>query len=243
MDYGILFYLLILIVAALYSSVGHGGASGYLAIMAIFAVSPDNMRASALMLNLFVSAISFYAFYRGGFFRMRLLWPFILLSVPMSFIGARVAIEPSVYRVILGIFLILAVFRMIFTTKASVTLRPVHIPLALFLGALLGFFSGLIGIGGGIILSPILLLLRWASIKETAAVSAIFILLNSASGIVGLASAGALNPVNDIYLMIAAGISGSIAGSWLGRAKLTPAKLTYLLAGVLLFASFKLIYL
>ena len=102
MEYGLIFYLLIFIIAVLYSSVGHGGASGYLAIMAIFAVSPETMRASALILNLFVSAISFYSFYRGGFFRFRLLWPFILLSVPISFIGARVAIDPYLYRIILG---------------------------------------------------------------------------------------------------------------------------------------------
>jgi uncharacterized protein len=243
MEYGLIFYLLIFIIAALYSAVGHGGASGYLAIMAIFAVSPENMRASALILNLFVSAISFYSFYRGGFFRFRLLWPFILLSIPMSFIGARVTIEPSVYRVILGTFLILAVVRMLLSAKDSVVIRPLNVPLALTLGAVLGFFSGLIGIGGGIILSPVLLLLRWATIKETAAVSAIFILLNSASGIAGLATSGGLNPVNEIYMMIAAGIAGSFTGSWAGRAKLTPVKLTFLLSGVLLFASFKLFYL
>lgn len=242
MDYGLIFYLLIFIIAALYSTVGHGGASGYLAIMAIFAVSPENMRASALILNLFVSAISFYSFYRGGFFRFRLLWPFILLSIPMSFIGARVEIDPSAYRIILGIFLILAVFRMLFSVKASIFISPLNVPLALVLGAALGFFSGLIGIGGGIILSPILLLFRWATIKETAAVSAIFILLNSASGITGLASSGGLNPVNEIYLMIAAGITGGLAGSWLGKAKLTPVKLTYMLTGVLLFASIKLFF-
>jgi len=243
MDYGLIFYLLIFIIAALYSAVGHGGASGYLAIMAIFAVSPENMRASALILNLFVSAISFYSYHRGGFFRFRLLWPFILLSIPMSFIGARIAIEPSVYRIILGAFLILAVVRMLISARAYVIIRPLNVPLALALGAVLGFFSGLIGIGGGIILSPMLLLLRWASIKETAAVSAIFILLNSASGIAGLTSSSGLNPVNEIYTMIVAGIAGSFTGSWAGRAKLTPVKLTYLLAGVLLFASFKLFYL
>jgi len=197
MEYGIVFYFLIFIIAALYSSVGHGGAR----------------RASALILNLFVSAISFYAYYRGGYFRLKLLWPFILLSVPMSFIGARVSVDPAVYRIILAVFLVLAVFRMLFSARDSVHIRPVNIPLGVGLGAVL------------------------------AAVSAIFIFLNSASGIAGLASSGGLNPVNEIYLMLAAGITGSFAGSWIGQAKLTPLKLTYLLAGVLLFASYKLIYL
>jgi hypothetical protein len=243
MEYGLIFYLLIFFIAALYSSVGHGGASGYLAIMAIFSVAPDHMRASALVLNLFVAAISFYTYYRGGFFRIKLLWPFVLLSVPMSFLGARMAIDPSVYRIILGIFLVIAVLRMLITAGSAQPVCPLNMPVAVILGAVLGFFSGLIGIGGGIILSPVLLILRWATIKETAAVSALFILLNSASGIMGLVSSGGFHPVAEIHLMIAAGIAGSFSGAWVGRARATPRSLTYLLAGVLLFASFKLFYL
>ncbi|WP_372933463.1 sulfite exporter TauE/SafE family protein [Mariniphaga sediminis] len=242
MEYGIVFYALIFVTAILYSSVGHGGASGYLAIMAIFAVSPENMRASALILNLFVAGISFYSYYRGGFFRLKLLLPFIVLSVPMSFLGARLQINPSTYKIILGIFLLIAITRMLFAARKPVDTKPINIPLALAIGAFLGFFSGLIGIGGGIILSPILLLLRWATIKETAAVSAIFIFLNSASGIAGLVSRGGMNPVAEIYILIALGIGGSLIGSHMGRARLTSLKLTYLLAAVLLFASFKLFY-
>lgn len=242
MEYGILFFVLIFIIAILYSSVGHGGASGYLAIMALFAVSPEYMRASALILNLFVAGISFYSYYRGGFFRLKLLLPFIVLSIPMSFIGARIEINPTTYKIILGIFLLIAIARMLFTAGKPENTRPVNIPFALAIGAFLGFFSGMIGIGGGIILSPFLLLLRWATIKETAAISAIFIFLNSAAGISGLASKGNLNPVPEIYLLIALGIAGSLIGSHLGRVKLTSVRLTYLLAAVLLFASFKLFY-
>jgi uncharacterized protein len=104
MEFGIIFYTLIFFTAILYSSVGHGGASGYLAIMAIFAVSPESMRSSALILNLFVAGISFYSYFRGGYFRPRLILPFILFSVPMSFLGARIEIDPHIYRIILGIF-------------------------------------------------------------------------------------------------------------------------------------------
>src|SRR5690606_38277561 len=104
MEFGVIFYILIFVTAVLYSSVGHGGASGYLAIMALFAVSPENMRASALILNLFVAGISFYSYYKGGFFRLKILLPFILLSIPMSFLGARLQINPDVYKMILGIF-------------------------------------------------------------------------------------------------------------------------------------------
>ncbi len=242
MEFGIVFYALIFITAVLYSSVGHGGASGYLAIMAIFSVTPENMRASALILNLFVAGISFYSYHRGGYFRPKLLLPFIILSVPLSFLGARLEINPATYKVILGIFLLIAITRMLFTARRPEIIRPVNVTLAVAVGAVLGFFSGMIGIGGGIILSPLLLLFHWANIKETAAVSAVFIVLNSASGLIGLATSGGLHPVSNIYLLIATGVTGSILGAWIGREKFSYANLTYLLATVLLFASFKLFY-
>jgi uncharacterized protein len=242
MEYGIVFYALIFLTAVLYSSVGHGGASGYLAIMAIFAVSPESMRSSALILNLFVAGISFYSYFRGGYFRPRLILPFLLFSIPLSFLGARIDIDPRIYRIILGIFLLLAIIRMLVTVKNSGNIRLVNVPVALMTGAVMGFFSGLIGIGGGIILSPVLLLFKWATVKETAAASALFILMNSSAGIIGLASRGGLQPMNEIYLLIALGIAGSLTGSFLGRNKLSSVKLTYLLASVLLFASIKLFY-
>jgi len=242
METGVVFYVLIFLTALLYSSVGHGGASGYLAIMAVFSVSPDYMRPSALILNLFVAGISFVSFYRGGFLRVKLLIPFILLSVPMSYLGARLELDPRVYKIILGIFLLMAIARMLFSAKSHQPVEAVNIPLALAIGAILGFFSGMIGIGGGIILSPVLLLLRWATIKETAAVSAAFIVLNSASGIAGLASAGNLKPLGEIYLLVALGIAGSFTGAYLGREKISSLNLTYILSGVLLFATLKLFY-
>lgn len=242
LESGLLFYSLIFLTAVLYSSVGHGGASGYLAIMALFSISPENMRASALVLNLFVAGISFYSYYKGGFFRLRLLLPFILLSVPMAFLGARLEINPTVYKIILGVFLLIAVARMLLNPDKPEEIKPVNNSFAVAIGAFLGFFSGMIGIGGGIILSPVLLIFKWATIKQTAAVSALFIFLNSTGGIAGLAARGAFNPVDEIYLMIALGVAGSMAGSFLGREKLASSKLTYVLASVLVFASVKLFY-
>jgi uncharacterized membrane protein YfcA len=209
--------------------------------MALFAVDPIYMRASALTLNMFVAGISFYHFYRGGHFRLKLLLPFIALSIPMSFIGARFDVNPHTYKIILGIFLLIAVIRMVFFTKSEKEPKPINLPLALLFGAVLGFFSGMIGIGGGIILSPLLLLMGWASIKETAAISAIFIFLNSASGILGVLAKG-FEPISSIYVLIVLGIIGSIIGSQLGQKKFTPRYLMYTLSFVLLFASFKLFY-
>ena len=242
LETGIILYALIFFTAVLYSSVGHGGASAYLAIMALFSVAPHNMRASALVLNLFVAGISFYSYYRGGYFRFRLLLPFMLLSVPMAFIGAKIEINPAAYKIILGVFLLIAVVRMLVKANKPEELKPVNHYLALVIGAFLGFFSGMIGIGGGIILSPVLLLLKWATIKQTAAVSALFIFLNSASGIAGLSASKAFHPVEEIYLMVALGIAGSLAGAYLGRETFSSLRLTYLLASVLIFASVKLFY-
>lgn len=241
METEFLFFIAIFITSMLYSSVGHGGASGYLAIMALFAIPPVYMRTSALTLNMFVAGISFFHFYRGGHFRLKLLLPFIALSIPMSFIGAKVEVNQYTYKIILGIFLLIAVVRMLFFTKSEKEIKPIYLPLALAFGAILGFFSGMIGIGGGIILSPLLLLMGWATIKETAALSAIFIFLNSASGILGVLAKG-FEPIGSIYILIVLGIIGSIIGSQLGQKKIAPKYLMYVLSFVLLFASFKLFY-
>lgn len=241
METPVIFFLALFVVAALYASVGHGGASGYLALMALFGMSALMMKASALTLNLFVSAISFYAYYRQGYFKFKLLLPFIVGSIPMAFIGARLHIDPTVYKVILGLFLVVAVARMLLQPKEkSQAIIPFHFLLAIIIGAFLGFFSGMIGIGGGIILSPVLLLLGWAHVKETAAVSAIFIFLNSTAGLAGLYTTG-IHVNSEIILWIGAALAGGLVGSHLGAAKLSFTGLRYLLAMVLLLASFKLI--
>ncbi len=239
MDY--LFLALLVIVAFLYSSVGHGGASGYLALMALFGLEPLIMRSSALTLNLFVAGTSFIAFYRGGFLKWKLIIPFVIASVPMAYLGAQTVVDPKIYKIILGVFLIIAVGRMLYRPKTYQVSRENNVVLSLIIGALLGFFSGMIGIGGGIILSPLVILLHWANAKEAAAASALFILLNSAAGLFGLYQAG-FRPDPQIFIWVAFAFTGGLAGAWTGSFKFSTLRLQYLLAGVLLVASIKLFF-
>ena len=237
-----LFLLLVLmsLVAFFYSSVGHGGASGYLALMSIFNFNPQTMKPSALMLNILVSGIAFYQYYKAGNFKWRIFLPFICLSVPMAFIGAGIKIDTSVYKIILGICLIIASLRLLgLFGKESDEIKPVHIPSAVTIGGMIGFLSGMIGIGGGIILSPLLLLLHWAKMKETAAVSALFIFVNSIAGLAGVVNTGAVFSSRLIYFVFAA-LTGGILGSYYGSGKFNTVVLKYLLTSVLLFASVKL---
>ncbi len=237
-----IFLCSLFIIAVLYSSVGHGGASGYLALMAIFGFEQYVMKSSALTLNLFVAGISFYSFYRKGHFKFKVLLPFVLGSVPTAFIGAKMQIEPHLYKIILAVFLLLAVSRMFFSPSAKFekSETPPFV-LSVLIGAAVGFFSGLIGIGGGIILSPLLLLLHWANVKETAGISAGFILLNSIAGLIGLSFNDAYNPSHQIYIWAIIGLLGGLTGGYLSSTKISSIKLRYLLSAVLLFASIKLI--
>jgi hypothetical protein len=240
MDYLLLASLFV--VAFLYSSIGHGGGSGYLALFAIFGIAPLYMKSTALTLNLFVSAIAFYNYYKAGYFRLNLILPFLLTSIPSAYLGAMIQIDSKIYKFILGIFLLLAIARMLIVPKAvgEATNRPRLIP-ALIIGAVLGFFSGMIGIGGGIILSPLLILLRWANLKETASASALFIFLNSAAGLTGTFQSGFKIEPHIIYWVLV-GIAGAILGSYLGSFRINATKLKYILSLVLLFASFKLLF-
>jgi uncharacterized protein len=236
----ILFLFALLVIAYLYSSVGHGGASGYLALMALFGIEPELMRSSALIMNLFVSGIAFYIFYRAGYFRWRIVLPFLISSIPFAFIGAWIKIDPHLYKVILGILLLLAVLRILVKFRDTDNLKVPPFWAGILLGAILGIVSGIIGIGGGIILSPLLLVLRWANVKEAAAASALFILLNSSSGLISLSLQSHFNLIPDLFLWVFVGIVGALAGSYTGGYKLTFSTLRYVLSIVLILASFKL---
>lgn len=242
MDFIYLFYLLLFLVAFLYASVGHGGASGYLALMAIFSIAPDVMKPTALLLNLFVSLTSFIQFYRGGYFRMKLFLPFALASVPMAFVGGLISIDATLYKKILGVLLLIPVGRFLFFRSISDDEKKEHsLPLAIIIGAVIGFLSGLIGIGGGIILSPVLLLLRWADMKQTAAISALFIFVNSLSGLAGQLIKG-IQFTNDMYLYVLIAFAGGLAGAYWGAMRLKQEWLKNALAIVLLIAVYKLLF-
>ncbi len=242
MDVNVVFWGLLFVVAFLYASVGHGGASGYLALMAIFGLAPDVMKPTALMLNLFVSLTAFLQYYRGGHFRWRIFWPMALLSVPFAFAGGLVTMEATVYKKILGILLLLPVLRFLFFRNQDVhLLRPVKPLLSAALGGAIGWLSGLIGIGGGIILSPVLLLLKWTDQKQTAAISALFIFVNSLAGLLGQFQKGIqFTPDMAAYVVIA--FTGGLAGAYFGAIRFHQNVLKYSLAAVLAVASFKLIF-
>ena len=240
-EYVWLFGMLLLVVAALYASVGHGGASGYLALMALFGFSPVLMKSSSLLLNIFVSFIAFWQYFRGGYFRWNLFVPFAIASVPAAFLGSWISVDAVIYKQILGALLIFPVLRLLgLFGKEKEKLKAVNLPAALLIGTIIGVLSGMIGIGGGIILSPLILLFGWGTMKETAAVSALFIFVNSLSGFGGLISKGIqIDPLVWLWLGIA--ITGGFAGAYLGRKMLNNIVLKRVLAFVLVIASIKLL--
>lgn len=237
----LVFLILLFTVAFLYSSVGHGGASGYLALMGLFHFAPEVMKPAALIMNLVVSLLAFLQYSRTNPLNKKLFLLLIVGSVPAAFCGARIEIDAFVYKKILAVILIIPVLRLmgLFGKKSPEQKEFSPLP-AVILGIVIGFFSGMIGIGGGIILSPVILFLGWADMKQTATISALFIFLNSASGLLGLVTKGVvIEP--SIYLWVAIAVIGGFAGSWLGSKKFENNVLKKILGVVLLIASVKLL--
>ncbi len=236
-----LFLTILPIVAFLYSSVGHGGASGYLALMALFSFVPETMKPTALLLNLFVAGVSFYYYYKAGHFNKRLFLVFALASIPLAYLGGTITIDASVYKKILAVLLIFAILKMLNVFgKESDNTTSVKIWQGLITGGLIGFFSGLIGIGGGIILTPLILLFHWGNMKEAAAVSALFIWVNSAAGLIGQLQTG-ITIAPAAFLLVAIALIGGILGGFYGSKRFQNKGLRYILAFVLLIACAKLI--
>jgi uncharacterized membrane protein YfcA len=241
-EYVYIFLLILPIVSFLYASVGHGGASGYLALMAIFSVTPELMKPTALLLNLFVAAIAFYYYYKEGYFNKKLFISFAIASIPMSIIGGYIEVDTTIYKKILAVLLLFAILKMLnIFGKESAIIRDIKLWQGIVVGGIIGFFSGLIGIGGGIILSPIILLFHWGKMKEAAAVSALFIWVNSAGGLIGQLSSG-VNLNMQSFGLVAIALIGGVFGAYYGSKKLNNQNLSYLLASVMAIACFKLFY-
>jgi len=239
-DLLIAFLIILVIVAFLYASVGHGGASGYLALMALFSFPILIMKPTALVLNIFVSGVSFWFFKKNHHFKWKLFYPFAITSIPMAFLGGYISVNAFIYKQILGFFLVIAILRMLNVFgKSKEEVKDNNLLTSLVIGGCIGLFSGMIGIGGGIILSPIIILLGWGTMKQAAAVSALFIFANSIAGILGFTSQGGQIPLEVLYFVPMAIIGGSL-GALYGSQKFNMNTLKYILAGVLSIAAVKL---
>lgn len=239
-EYLALLTLAVFLVAFLYSSVGHAGASGYIAVMSLAGLAPATIKPVALTLNIVVAVIGTYQFWRAGHFSWRLFWPFAVLSVPLAFVGGYVNLPTHVFKILVGIVLLFsAVYFFVRAPQRDDAEAPAH-AVAIPTGAGLGLLSGLTGTGGGIFLTPLMLFMHWATVKRTAAVSALFILVNSISGLAGNISSTRYFPAFALAL-VGAVIGGGAAGSYLGSRRFEPAVIKRLLAIVLLIAGCKLI--
>src|SRR3989440_6544257 len=234
--------ILIFVVALLYSTVGHAGASGYLAAMALVGMTPLVMKPTALVLNIIVALIGTVRFYRAGFFSWRTFWPFAVASIPASFIGGSLTLPVSIYKSIVGVVLLFSAIRLFVSSgkadKQKTTLVPIW--MALIIGAAIGLLSGLTGVGGGIFLSPVLLLMHWAKTKETSGVAVAFILVNSIAGLFGHAASVSVVPSTIAYWAPAALVGGWI-GTELGTRVLPIAGVRRWLSLVLILAGGKLL--
>lgn len=230
-------------IAFLYSSVGHGGASGYIAWMILLGFAPDQLRPIALQLNIIVSLIACMQFYRSGHLKVTVLLPFVVGSIPMAYLGGTMAADGPVYKSLLGICLLAAGARLVFMSKSIGTeeLRPVPIVAAIAAGGCIGWISGMIGIGGGVLLSPLLILARWTTIHQASAIAAPFIFLNSS---VALFAGGIMTalPLASTLSLVAASVTGGWVGSSMGSRRFDTRILRILLAAVLLIAVIKLLF-
>ncbi len=233
--------LTLFVVGFLYASVGHGGASGYIAVFSLFGIPVIQYKPLILVLNMLGAGTGFTQFWRAGHFKWSTCWPFLITSIPAAFIGARYMVVGRLYFLLLGVALILPTIRLLgIAPKEHAHSKPVNVSLALLMGALLGGLSGMLNIGGGIFLSPLLILLGWANAKEAAASSAIFITLNSLSGLLGSTSPIYIDSQISVWFCSAA--AGGFLGAYFGSARFQMATVRTLLSVVLMIACCKLLF-
>jgi uncharacterized membrane protein YfcA len=233
---------LIFLAALLFSSVGHGGASAYLAVMALADIAPAEMRPAALVLNVFVASIAVFKFYRAGAFSWQLFLPLSLASIPAAFIGGTLSLPSHVYKPVIGLLLLLAAWHVFNHAKRldNEMLKKVSSLMLLGVGAGLGLLSGLTGIGGGVFLSPLLLFFKWGGTKVISGVAAAFILVNSIAGLVGILQKAPTLPSALPYWAVAA-VLGVLIGAEYGSRRLANPSIRMLLALVLLLAGSKMV--
>jgi uncharacterized protein len=241
---------LFFVAAVLYSSVGHGGASGYLAAMGLMGVPPQMLRPTALVMNVSVATISMLRFWRAGKATggtdWRLFWPFALGSIPLAYVGGRIQLPTRVHAMAVGVVLLYSAFRLLAEAARPAQGAPggrtlPSLPVCVTLGAGIGLLSGLTGVGGGVFLSPIIVLMGWATVRAAAAPTAAFILVNSISGLAGLMSRRPEFP-EALPWWVGAVIVGGLIGSWLGARKLDFPAMRRALAVVLAIAGLKMIF-
>lgn len=225
----------------LYASVGHGGASAYLAVMGLAGMVPKEMKPIALVLNIAVAGVALVSFVRAGHFKGSLFWPLALTSIPAAFLGGRMQSSEPVFKIILALALTCGALRLILRPKQDeAEVRVPHPAVIIGLGAMIGFLSGLIGIGGGIFLTPLLIFFHWSSSKTAAAISAAFIFANSLSGLGGFITSGGNLPTQITFLLPAVIAGGWIGSFWGSRHARIPT-LQRTLAAVLLVAAAKFV--
>lgn len=239
---GALFFVL----ALLYSSVGHAGASGYLAVMALFEISQELMRPVALSLNILVASLTVFRFHKAGYLKGKDIWPLVIASVPSAFIGGSMTLPMDIYRPALGGLLLASAAYLLwsaFTDPETFAKDKAHLPRvpALGLGGSIGLASGLTGIGGGVLLSPTILILRWTNVRRTSAIAASFILFNSSAGLAGNVIASGRFPT-VIPIWAAAAMLGGFIGSKMGSQVLAPKVLIWLLSAALVIAGGKFLF-
>jgi uncharacterized protein len=236
---------LLFLAAATYSAVGHAGASAYIAAMALYGLSPLVMKPTALVLNIFVASFTTYRMYRAGLVDMKSVAPFVVGSIPLAYVGGAITLPGQGYRLLIGGMLLFAAYRLwiiakVDTAHDALEMKRTPTAAAIVIGAIIGLLSGLTGTGGGIFLSPLIVMMGWVSIRRASGVAAPFILLNSIAGLAGNLSMTRLLPTELPYYLIAA-MLGALLGTKLGIAWLPPHILRRVLALVLLVAGIKFI--